>query len=583
MKGSIFKLIALVCPAVMSLAVVEGKKEQINVFKNLDGIPHHGEDKKRPNILIILADDVGTGDLPVYYNGSTALVDMPNIQRLAGMGVTFLDAHASPLCAPSRYMLLSGNYPHRGRKTKGTWTIGGNHNQFRENQKSIAEALQEQANYTTAMFGKWHVGGKIPVTEGWSNTDIRNRTHMLTHKGYDWSQPLIEGPQDTGFASSFITPNGIQNSPYAFLRDGYLTMDVSEARTWPRGMRYTGQYGKSEVKRQGEGDPNWESSAYNMIIVNETEAFLDNHLASESDDPFFAYVALGAVHVPHTPPDYYLDGTLIAGKYPSPHMDMLFEMDKAVGSVVSMVEDRGLAEDTIIIFASDNGGIKPANDSSEYGHDSHGPLRGYKGSVYEGGHRVPLIFRWDGNFPAGETRSKLVSITDIYKTLCQITDIKKPAGSAVDSHGLTEYIYSGNNTSSLKRNFGAWDFVRKDFRINAESIQSDNLKLVVHYDYETNTRKSELYDLDKDIGETNNIASQNVKMRKKLLRRLRKIGPCPKKDVNKSFNLAEAAGQRVTCQYFRDDISRCNLFFVGEINCPTICQSRFPALCTSYL
>ena len=116
--------------------------------------------KERPNILIILGDDVGTGDIPVYWDSS--LVSMPNIDKLASNGLTFKDAHSSPACAPSRYMLLSGNYAHRGRMAKGTYRFEGNGNQFYEGQKSIAEVLRDEAGYNTAMFGKWHLGVGIP-------------------------------------------------------------------------------------------------------------------------------------------------------------------------------------------------------------------------------------------------------------------------------------------------------------------------------------------------------------------------------------------------------------------------------------
>jgi len=112
--------------------------------------------KKRPNILLILADDIGQGDIPAYFN--TSVVSMPNVDALMEKGVMFTDTHSTPLCAPSRYILLSGNYQHRGRNAKGTWSINEGFNQFRGNQKSIAQVLRDDAGYHTAMFGKWHLG-----------------------------------------------------------------------------------------------------------------------------------------------------------------------------------------------------------------------------------------------------------------------------------------------------------------------------------------------------------------------------------------------------------------------------------------
>jgi len=121
--------------------------------------------------------------------------------------------------------------------------------------------------------------------------------------------------------------------------------------------------GTSQIKRAGDGDPDWDSTSYNQILVNETAAFLDNHLLIRPDDPFFVYAALGAVHGPHTPPNNFLDETPVKGTYESMHMDLLFEMDLTVGSLASMIEDRGLANETIIIFTSDNGGIKSTQQS----------------------------------------------------------------------------------------------------------------------------------------------------------------------------------------------------------------------------
>lgn len=263
---------------------------------------------------------------------------MPNIDSLADEGLVFTDTHSTPLCAPSRYVLLSGNYQHRGRIAKGTWSIFQNHNQFRGQQKSIASALRDGAGYHTAIFGKWHLGGSVPtIPQG-----VVDRNRPISSSQHDWTLPLGDGPQDVGFDTSYITSEGIQRGPYSFFRDGYLEQadDLGAFKHWGVG-EYLMPHGHSVIREAGEGTSTWDSSAYNMILVNETKAFIEDHLAERPDDPFFIDFSLGSVHLPHSPPDYYMDGTPIAGVYPdTPHLSMLLEMDKIVGSIISLVQEK---------------------------------------------------------------------------------------------------------------------------------------------------------------------------------------------------------------------------------------------------
>mmetsp|Transcript_24878 Transcript_24878/g.38014 ORF Transcript_24878/g.38014 Transcript_24878/m.38014 type:complete len:571 (+) Transcript_24878:65-1777(+) len=528
------------------------------------------KEKKRPNILIILADDVGTGDIPSYWNSS--LVEMPNLSRLSQRGVTFTDAHSTPLCSPSRYMLLSGNYQHRGRNPSGTWYIKGEGNQFKPNQKSIAEVLRDQAGYHTGMFGKWHIGGKIPLKNGGK----LNTTHLLSHEGHDWTQPLIDGPQDFGFDSSLISVAGIQRGPYTWFRDGIPVFNPSNITWWRRGD-YSTPFGTSTILQWGEGVHDWSSPAYNQIIVNATARFIDNHFDSHADDPFFLYTALGAVHAPQTPPTIYLDGTPVAGEYPTAHMDMLLELDKVIGSLVSLVEKKGRGEDTIIIFTSDNGGIREAKSSPGErgaGHLSSGPLRGHKGDIYEGGHRVPLIIQRSQKYPGNVRRPHMVGLSDIYSTLCDIAGVSVPDGSAQDSVSFAKYIKFGRNMKSLRSSLATWDY--KGPYLASESLRWGNLKLIRNFRSDA-PAKFELYNLDKDLYETNNIAkrAEYQILRRNMLIKLKKLGPCPD-DVKGMFSIKsggdKAPKQKVTCKWFeRKSAYRCKNFLEGDTHCRSAC------------
>jgi arylsulfatase A len=537
----------------------------------------------KPNIVIIFADDVGTGDVPGYWDGGTrnGRVAMPNLEYLLGNGTTFTDAHSTPLCAPSRYVLLSGNYQHRGEKFGGSWTVNYEGNQFRKRQKSIARVLGD-SGYKTAMFGKWHLGGKIPIVDGFTvkSNDVPKKETMIRNPDHDWTKPMEQGPSDIGFQTSYVTLAGVQNPPYAFLRDGTLDMDPSTIAYWPTG-NFSMPRGLSKIDSAGEGAPDWDSTAYNMILVNETEKFIDNHLKSRSEDPFFTYLALGAVHTPHSPPDHYLDGEQIAGVHKSGHMDVLYEVDKIVGSVVAMLEKRNLLEDTILVFTSDNGGlgtVTGGDESERNGHYSGGPLRAEKASIYEGGHRIPMTIRWDkGNVPRGEKRSHIVSLGDIFKTVSELAGVHVPRNQAVDSVSFARYLMDENDTEGLRESLGAWSFVKhgNSFRLGQESVRMGNMKLI--HDYQNNT--FELYDLSTDISESHNLVSAaNGELVDELYEELKRIGPC---HDNPNRFYVRRKKKRLKCKWFgiKNTWKRCEKFQEGWEHCRYTCALRSSRQC----
>ncbi|GFH57531.1 hypothetical protein CTEN210_14007 [Chaetoceros tenuissimus] len=518
---------------------------------------------KKPNILLILADDVGTGDIPHYWGNN--IVQMPNIEALQKKGVTFMDAHATPLCAPSRYMLLSGNYAHRGRYPQGAWGFkekdGSN---FDRKQKTMAQMLKN-AGYRTTMYGKWHLGGEIP------QPGTLNKTHILSGGGNDWSNPITNGPNDYGFDESYFTMAGIQTPPYSFFRDGYLTTSMEDVKWWKTGRsKPANKNGKSRVGKAGEGDKYWDSTEYNMRLVQETNDFLANH---NTTDPFFIYFAMGAVHTPHSPAQTYLDGTKIAGTYNTSHLDLLHEMDLVVGSLTSMLEDQGLIEDTIIIFASDNGGLVEGSSS--------GKLRGKKSSIYEGGHRVPLIMRYDNILPAGETRDNLVGLNDLYATIADLAGTRVPDRSAQDSISFASHAISESNASPREW-LGTWAFQMG--KTSREAIRYGHMKLVRILRASANPTY-EMYNLSEDIGEKKNLLKRKFRTNeinelKTMMRKyLRREGPCPA-DHKGSFK--NAKNKWVTCDFFKAYPVACEWQVQGELFCNSIC-GRHRNFCPLYV
>jgi arylsulfatase A-like enzyme len=383
----------------------------------------------KPNVLIILADDVGYGDIPANY--AEALVPMPHVEKLAQQGVRFLDTHTtSAVCAPTRYSVLSGNYPWRGRRAYGTWHFNGG-SQFKRGQVPLPRLLKE-AGYNTAMFGKVHLGANVhpaqpgnPFNEDWTKDPSL----------FDFTKPMVGGPKDLGFDYSFTSPAGIQDKPYAWFENDLMVGDPETFVIWKAG-NYPNDNGFSKIskKHDGFGVPEWKSNNYAIDMMDKAYAFLDRHIADNKangeERPFFMHYCTEAVHVPHSPPKQFF-GEPVLGETPSHHLDMLRELDLITGRLIAKLEKEGLLEDTIVIFTSDNGGL---GDSDKLGHDASGGFRSNKGSIYEGGHRVPMIIRWPkGGVPQGQTYGHLTGIQDLYRTVADITAVHVPEEQALDS------------------------------------------------------------------------------------------------------------------------------------------------------
>jgi arylsulfatase A-like enzyme len=395
------------------------------------------EGTQMPNILIILADDVGWGDIPANY--PDALVPMPHVERLAAHGVRFLDAHTtSAVCAPTRYSVLSGNYPWRGRRPYGTWHFNGG-SQFGKGQVPLPMLLKE-AGYRTAMFGKVHLGAHVEPAEPGSGYD---ESWTKDPTLFDFSKPMAGGPRDLGFDYSFTSPAGIQDKPYAYFENDLMVGDPATFITWKAG-NYPNDNGFSKIskKHDGFGVPEWKSNYYAIDMMDKAYAFLERHVAANKTAgegrPFFMHYCTEAVHVPHSPPKEFF-GEPVLGEAPSHHLDMLRELDLITGRLMTKLETEGLLGDTLIIFTSDNGGL---GNSDKLGHDASGGFRSNKGSIYEGGHRVPMIISWPkGGVPAGTTNANLTGIQDLYRTLADIAGVAVPGGQALDSISFKSQLF----------------------------------------------------------------------------------------------------------------------------------------------
>jgi arylsulfatase A-like enzyme len=388
--------------------------------------------KPQPNIVLILADDVGPGDIGFYHRertGKKELIPTPNIDRLISEGIRFDDAHsAAPLCAPSRYGMLTGSYSYRNYKPYGVW---GPWEKTGLNPESVTSArIAKKAGYATAFFGKSGMGGDFKVVDPDTNFAWKER-----YKKYDLAV-RTNGPNQWGFDYSFELPSGIQNGPFAFYENGKW-MPLKPDSTWKLIGPKQNCYDVSRKHNDLEeiGDSNWDPTLAGPMLAEKARAFIRRQTKASPNQPFFVYYCTQAVHIPHTPPKE-LDGVKIAGTTPGPHGDMVKELDTQVGMLIKSLKEAGVYENTLFIFTSDNGGLAADPTAEELGHDPTNGWSGLKGTVREGGHRVPFIAVWPGVIKPGTCSTETISALDVVATLAAVSGQEISRDQVQDSVNL---------------------------------------------------------------------------------------------------------------------------------------------------
>ncbi|MBI5690369.1 MAG: sulfatase-like hydrolase/transferase [Verrucomicrobia bacterium] len=366
----------------------------------------------RPNLIFIMADDVGWGDFQCY--NPQGKIPSPNIDRLAREGMRFTDAHtAAALCAPTRYTVATGNYTWRGRAPGGTW--GWNQTpQFLSGQKTIGHLLQA-TGYRTGLFGKLHYGGE------WEKKPDGS---------VDFTRPMKTGPVQWGFTYSCVLLGGHQAPPYMFMENNRVLGDATKVVELPAGPLNGGH-----VPTPGPGLPDWDSRTVGETLVRKAIAFIDQ----DRSKPFYVHLSTDGAHSPYTPPEKLLGTPVKDVTRVSAKADMVMEVDVVVGKIVEALEQRGLREQTLIVVTSDNGGI-PTDQDRAAGHDAVGGLRGAKSYIWEGGHRVPFVASWKGRIPAGTVRHQLIGTLDFVPTFVELAGGRREADQMLDSVSLVPLL-----------------------------------------------------------------------------------------------------------------------------------------------
>ncbi len=372
---------------------------------------------EHPNIVFILADDMGYGDLSCQ-NPETK-IPTPRLDRLAAKGMRFADAHSpSAVCSPTRYGILTGRYCWRTRLKKGVlWPF--DKPLIEEGRLTVARLLKG-AGYHTACIGKWHLGWNWPARDG-AVLDQKS-----TGESVDFTRPITGGPTALGF--DYYFGDDVPNfQPYCFIEND-RTIGI------PAEMKPDSMFGHRGVMVKG-----WKLDAVMPAIARKATAYIRERAEDPKGRPFFLYFALTAPHTPIAPAKAF-QGKSRAGAYG----DYVFEVDWSVGEVLRALKECGFAENTLVLFTSDNGSpgrdgtnrSGPINSVRHFGHNPSRPWRGIKSDAWEGGHRVPFLARWPGRVPAGSVCDALVCHADFLATAAAILGETLPGNAAEDSFNL---------------------------------------------------------------------------------------------------------------------------------------------------
>ncbi len=481
-------------------------------------------DPPKPNVVYLLADDLGYGD-PGCYNPASK-IPTPNLDRLAKEGVRFTDAHSpSAVCTPTRYALLTGRYAWRTRLQRNVIGLFAPP-LIAEKQLTVPAMLREQG-YATACIGKWHLGW------GWPKPGDDGKR--------DFTKPIPDGPTTRGFDSYFGTdvPN---YPPYCFLENDRTVGIPSVAAP----------VGKDSFNIAGPMVPDWK--LVDVLPGLEKRAVEHIGKASKGGKPFFLYLPLTSPHFPVVPAAEF-KGKSKVGDYG----DFVMQTDAVVGKVLDALKVAGVEKNTLVIFTSDNGPevageVNPGayDRRKEFGHASMGDLRGVKRDAWEGGHRVPFVARWPGKIAAGTTCDETICHVDLLATLAAVLDVKLPADAGVDSVNVLPALlgekrkapmreatvhHSGQGKFAIRK--GDWVLILAPTG-DDNGKQGEPLWFRLDHGYKPNSEAGELFNLKVDPAQKTNLyATEAAKVKELAALMARYVtegrstpGPMQKNDVD---------------------------------------------------
>jgi arylsulfatase A len=444
---------------------------------------------QRPNIVYVLADDLGWGDLQCYNAGSA--IHTPNANRLASEGMRFEDMHStSAVCTPSRYSILTGRYCWRTSLKKGV--LNGDSPNLIEPGRMTVPSMLKSVGYHTAGFGKWHLG-------------LRN------DKSTDFTQPLHPGPLDHGFDYYFGIPASLDMAPYLYFENSQVVEQPTSSTTGSQSLR-------GVFWRPGACAPHFKHEEVLPTVTDKAVEYIHER-ARHPDQPFFLYLPFTGPHTPWLPLPKYRNQSK-AGTYG----DFVAEVDEMLGRVIRALDESRLAQNTLFIFTSDNGADWKLEDLARYAHRANADWRGEKADIWEGGHRIPFIARWPGHIRPNTISKELGSLADLMATTAAIIGQDLPRNAGEDSFDLLPAFLQENkgpirDSVILHSVSGMFCFRLGNWKLE-EGLGSGGFSPPQTVDAAQGGPKGQLYDLAKDPEELRNLYQAQPEIVDKLATRL---------------------------------------------------------------
>jgi arylsulfatase A len=470
------------------------------------------EPAKRPNIVLILCDDLGTGDVACL--NPSGKISTPNIDRLAAEGMIFTDASSpSSVCSPTRYGIMTGRYAWRSRLKRGV--LGGLSPRLIEPDRMTIANLLKDNGYHTACIGKWHLGMDWQLEPGKTVTElgIEPREQVFNVR---YAEPIRNGPNSVGFDYYFGIAASLDMVPYTFIENDRVAAGPTEDRD------FVMMVGKQNRTRKGPAAPGFEAENVLPELTKQAVGYIGER--AKTGSPFFLYLPFTSPHTPTIPTKEWLGKSKL-----NAYGDFVMATDAAVGAVLDALKTHGLEKDTLVIFTSDNG-CSPQADFpalAKLGHNPNHHFRGHKADIFEGGHRVPFIVRYPGRAKPGSRTNRLICLTDIYATCAAIIGAKVPEHAAEDSFGFTSVW--GDATDAPTRESMVVQSVDGSFAIRDGKWKlclcagSGGWSAPKPGKAEAGLPDVQLYDLKADIGEKTNLHNRHPEIVEKLTKELQKI------------------------------------------------------------